>query len=78
MREAVEAGDLCKPDYLEVVTGENDPLCDVSQAREFAAALPIDKLTALPDEAHNISPEKVAAVVSAFVGSIGNAEWPLT
>ena len=54
------------PQYLTIVTGQEDEICDPERAREVATQLAID-ISVLEQEGHMISPDRVSNIVEEFL-----------
>lgn len=54
------------PQYLKIITGQEDEICDPERAREVATQLAID-ISILEQEGHMISPEKISDTIKAFL-----------
>jgi predicted alpha/beta hydrolase family esterase len=66
LRRAILQSRLGMPQYLTIVTGQEDEICDPERAREVATQLAID-ISILEQEGHMISPEKVSGTIKAFL-----------
>ena len=66
LRKAIAQKRLGIPQYLKIVTGQEDEICDPERAREVATQLAID-ISVLEQEGHMISPCKVSNIVEEFL-----------
>ena len=64
---ALEDGSLLKPDYLQILVGDMDTLCDMQQLQDFSARLNVDQLTIAHGESHLIDKAVVQRVVDEFI-----------
>ena len=68
LKSAIAEGRIALPRYLEILTGEEDDICDASLARSTAEKLGA-KIQVLEQEGHLITPSKVSAAVNEFLMS---------
>ena len=66
LRRAIAQRRLGMPQYLTIVTGQEDEICDPERAREVATQLAVD-ISVLEQEGHMISPRKVSNIVEEFL-----------
>lgn len=66
LRRAIVQRRLGMPQYLTIVTGQEDEICDPERAREVATQLAID-ISVLEQEGHMISPDRVSNIVEEFL-----------
>ena len=66
LRRAIAQRRLGMPQYLAIVTGQEDEICDPERAREVATQLAVD-ISVLEQEGHMISPRKVSNVIEEFL-----------
>ena len=66
LRKAIAQRRLSMPQYMTIVTGQEDEICDPERAREVARQLAID-VSVLEQEGHMISPCKVSNIIEEFL-----------
>ena len=71
LHQAVSEQRLGMPDHLEIVTGEEDEICDPALARQIGKQLNIP-VSILPSEGHMLEPSSVEGAVLRFLQERGN------
>ena len=69
LKAALKEDRMGLPSYLEILTGEDDDICDVSLARSTANRLGAS-LQVLEQEGHLITPNKVSKAITEFLSGI--------
>ena len=68
LKLALAEGRVAKPEYLRIVTGEDDVICCPDLARSVSKQLEADRLDVIPGEGHDINPKYVQAALESFLG----------
>ena len=69
LHQAIAEQRLGMPDYLEIVTGAQDEICDPALARQVCEQLGIN-VSILPNEGHMLSPQLVSATLKRFQSGV--------
>ena len=66
LHQAISEQRLGMPDHLEIVTGEDDEICDPALARQIGKRLNIP-VSILPSEGHMLAPSSVESALNRFL-----------
>ena len=66
LHKAISEQRLGMPDHLEIVTGQEDEICDPALARQVGEQLEI-RVSIVPDEGHMLAPQSVERIVKRFL-----------
>ena len=69
LHQAIIEKRLGMPDRLEIVTGQEDEICDSALARQVGEQLGIS-ISILPNEGHMLSPQLVSATLKRFQAGV--------
>ena len=69
LKSAIAEDRIGLPRHLEILTGEEDDICEPSLARSTADRLGA-RIQVLEQEGHLITPSKVSAAITGFLSSI--------
>ena len=71
LHQAIIEQRLGMPDHLEIVTGQEDEICDPALARQVGEQLGIS-ISILPNEGHMLEPASVERALHRFLPARGN------
>ena len=71
LHQAISEQRLAMPAHLEIVTGEEDEICDPALARQVGKQLGIN-VSILPNEGHMLEPASVESALQRFLPMGGN------
>lgn len=70
LENAIDEKRLVLPEFVSIVTGKGDEVCDYQTAARQCAKLGITDLSVIEGEGHDMSHEVVSRTVGAFIGTL--------